>query len=183
MIWNAQNSSMSADGIITMNGANINNGTIKQVGNNPKRWLNIQDGKITGGSWEVPAGSSTPVYTEAGSISMISVDGIFNYISIDSNDMLYLSCESRLDFDSKSIHVRERIDDSNYREGFGRSGNYISDVTKKTFKQLWDEYVTVLYEDGKVISVTCDPSSDNYIAVNPVTREMINGIGTYDIVT
>lgn len=47
MIWNAQNSSMNANGVITMNGANIRGGEITQIGTDS--WLQIIDGDVQGG--------------------------------------------------------------------------------------------------------------------------------------
>lgn len=47
MIWNAANSSMDEYGVITMNGATINNGEIVMIGSTS--WLKLLDGEIHGG--------------------------------------------------------------------------------------------------------------------------------------
>ena len=180
MIWNAQNSSMNANGVISMNGANINNGDILQISTNPNTWLEIENGELSGGKWEVPSGSSNPTYTRLGRITASAdVNNMFNIVADNdlwiaaANDTIYLSSDKIfLDNDNE---VKVRKTDGIYT---GANENYLSSVTLKTFKQLWDEYVTVSYEDGKVISVTCDPSYDNYIAVNPVSKKLANGIAT-----
>ena len=183
MIWNAQNSSMSANGTITMNGANINNGVIKQVGNNPPTWLNIQNGEITGGYWEVPSGSSNPSYTQSGKIRMTIENELgmeiasTDYLLIDADDTIAIKAINDIYFECRKIFSR-----SSSSSGWGSNGHYISDVTSKTFKELFDTYVTVSKTDGVVVDVTCVTGPDK-VATNAVTNQLANGIATTSTAT
>lgn len=185
VIWNAPNSSMSADGTITMNGANINNGSILQVYEDwyEKTWLKIVDGEIIGGTWEIPPGSSTPVYTRSGRIYLGTLGN--PGIGLVSDNSIQITANSgTISIEGKNIALRCTDGVRVYDESYGTnasSGTYISDVTLKTFKELFDTYVTVSKTDGVVVDVTCVTGQDK-VPVNPVKHTFINGIATDDIV-
>lgn len=186
MIWNAQNSSMSANGTITMNGANINNGKIRQVGSNPRVWMEIQNGSIVGGYWEIPEGSSTPVYTQSGTLQMTTDTD--KGVQIESNGAIYLGALNDIGLYSNQTFILNCRDvqvirnpgdvESVVEWGTASSGNYVSEITEKTFYDLFNKYVYVSKTDGVVVDVGCRYSEDDKIAVNPVIKKVINGIAT-----
>lgn len=185
MIWNAQNSSMSANGVITMNGANINNGIIQQVGSSPNTWLKLENGKITGGIWEVPSGSSTPVYSEVGSISYVTQSG-GTFFGISAAAHMFIFANGILDIDTSGLLIIKsnaiNVSDGT-NNGTGETGSYISDVTLESFKNLFDSCVTVSKNaDGVVTDVTCNEYGLK-VATGATKKELINGIATKTIIT
>ena len=84
MIWNAANSSMNSNGVITMNGATITGGTITMIGNNS--WLKIEDGIVYGGRGTTVGQNQTKIEfdtlcnNEAGNIRMQG-----KYLLLDSD--------------------------------------------------------------------------------------------------
>lgn len=84
MIWNAANSSMNSNGVITMNGATITGGTITMIGNNS--WLKIEEGIVYGGRGTTVGQNQTKIEfdtlcnNEAGNIRMQG-----KYLLLDSD--------------------------------------------------------------------------------------------------
>lgn len=185
MIWNAANSSMNAAGVISMTGANINNGIILQVADDgyTKAWLKIENGDIIGGTWEIPSGSSTPVYTRSGRIYMASQSNAG--IGLVSDDLIQISADATLYLEAN--HISLICNSLNARKGSyqaaASSGSYVSDLTFRKFKDLFDTYVHVTKSDGVVTDISCLAPDDVVIATGVDKRQLLNGIATVDSAT
>lgn len=157
MIWNATNSSMDANGYITMTGANINNGAIEMVGVN--QWLKLQDGVIYGGYGTTVGQNQTYISFET------LVNGQSGNICLDARN-LFLSIDG--------ISVTDNRGDNNGT--LGRNGDYVIDVTltDDTFN-----YVEEIHDNGDgTIGWTTVSNAPIVTGWSVTTHEMIHGIGT-----
>ena len=157
MIWNATNSSMDANGYITMTGANINNGAIEMVGVN--QWLKLQDGVIYGGYGTTVGQNQTYISFET------LVNGQSGNICLDARN-LFLSIDG--------ISVTDNRGDNNGT--LGRNGDYVIDVTltDDTFN-----YVEEIHDNGDgTIGWTTVSNAPIVTGWSVTTHDMVHGIGT-----
>lgn len=180
MIWNADNSSMDADGYLTMNGADILNGTISMIGTNS--WLKIYDGEIHGGRGTTIGQNET--YMSFDNIH----NGVAGNIRMESK-WLFLSMDGVCVTRNKGENTGFNGFNGNYVESIQYSNidhisnlnvtwdtkyNFVSDLTIDWNNQTANWNVTTF-------TVPLNISWDNnqtQVATNNYFREMIHGIGT-----
>lgn len=180
MIWNATNSSMDATGVISMTGAQIDNGTITMIG--ADSWLQLTDGDIHGGRGTTVGQNET----------FIVFDHIHNG---QAGNILFNA--NNLVIQTDGIAVMSSSGTSAGTTAY--DGDYISEVDYTNIDHISDLDVQWNTEYGIVTDLSIDWNSESAswnvlnlpvpnsiswtdnttgVATSHTIRQMIHGIGT-----
>ena len=150
IIWNTANSSMAANGVLTMNGANITGGTIRQTDGN--RYTELQSASLTGGEIN---GSSDGSFDFA-----TGIQGVGHVIGMRSSNGIVLA--------SPRLYVGESRNPSTVYEGY--DGKAVISVTLRK-QYVYDSYGSAITDsNGNAIEVAT--------GIDVSTRDARNGVIT-----
>jgi len=180
MIWNATNSSMDATGVISMTGAQIDNGTITMIG--ADSWLQLTDGDIHGGRGTTVGQNETYI--------------VFDHIHNGQAGNILFNANN-LVIQTDGIAVMSSSGTSAGATAY--DGDYISEVDYTNIDHVSDLDVQWNTEYGIVTDLSIDWNSESAswnvlnlpvpnsiswtdnttgVATSHTIRQMIHGIGT-----
>ena len=180
MIWNATNSSMDATGVISMTGAQIDNGTITMIGSDS--WLQLTDGDIHGGRGTTVGQNETYI--------------VFDHIHNGQAGNILFNANN-LVIQTDGIAVMSSSGTSAGTTAY--DGDYISEIDYTNIDHVSDLDVQWNTESGIVTDLSIDwnnesaswnvlnlpvPNSISWtdnttgVATSHTIRQMIHGIGT-----
>lgn len=180
MIWNATNSSMDATGVISMTGAQIDNGTITMIG--ADSWLQLTDGDIHGGRGTTVGQNETYI--------------VFDHIHNGQAGNILFNANN-LVIQTDGIAVMSSSGTSAGTTAY--DGDYISEVDYTNIDHVSDLDVQWNTEYGIVTDLSIDWNSESAswnvlnlpvpnsiswtdnttgVATSHTIRQMIHGIGT-----
>jgi len=180
MIWNATNSSMDATGVISMTGAQIDNGTITMIG--ADSWLQLTDGDIHGGRGTTVGQNETYI--------------VFDHIHNGQAGNILFNANN-LVIQTDGIAVMSSSGTSAGTTAY--DGDYISEIDYTNIDHVSDLDVQWNTEYGIVTDLSIDWNSESAswnvlnlpvpnsiswtdnttgVATSHTIRQMIHGIGT-----